>query len=109
MSVKEMAGIVTAVAIAVVAARDVQPADQAGSSWLRQPLQISETLPPGHPPVPGYPVPQGHPPLEEALPRLPEGHPPIPGADPGCPGQRGMPDESLGFGSARDDRKIIST
>ena len=109
MSVKEMAGIVAAVAIAVVAARDVQPAGQSGHSWLRQPLQISETLPPGHPPVPGYPVPQGHPPVEEAVPGLPEGHPPIPWANPGCPRQRGMPDESLGFGSARDDRKIIST
>ncbi|HET7204288.1 MAG TPA: hypothetical protein VFI92_13065 [Steroidobacteraceae bacterium] len=109
MSVKEMAGIVAAVAIAIVAARDVQPADADRNSWLREPLMISEPLPPGHPPIPGSRAPQGHPPLDQAYPRLPEGHPPIPWSHPGCPGQGGMPDESLGAGFGRDEQKIIST
>lgn len=109
MSVKEMAGIVAAVAIAIVAARSTQPVEAGRNSWLREPLPISEPLPPGHPPIPGSLTPPGHPPIDQADPRLPEGHPPIPWANPGCPGQRGMPDESLGIGFGRDEREIIST
>ena len=109
MGVKELAGIVAAVGIAVVAARNVQPTDAAHNSWLRDPLQISEPLPPGHPPVPGWLMPQEQPSTDPAVPRLPEGHPPIPWSQPGCPEQRGMPDESLGIGFGRDEREIIST
>ena len=110
MSVREMAGIVASVAIAIVAARGAEPVDAGRNSWLREPLQISEPLPPGHPPIPGSSLmPPGHPPIDRADPGLPEGHPPIPWANPGCPRQRGMPDESLGIRFGRDDREIIST
>lgn len=109
MSVKAMAGIVAAVAITIVAARDVQPAAADRSPLLRQTLPIHETLPPGHPPIAEDGLPPGHPPIDEAYPGLPEGHPPIPWSQPGCPGQRGMPDESIGAGFGRDDGAIIST
>ena len=106
MSLKAMTSVVAAVAFAVIAARDVRPAQTDPAVWSRgAPLQINEALPPGHPPIPGR-LPPGHPPLD-LQPRLPEGHPPIPGVGPGCPGQRGMPDAGIVLG--RDEREVIST
>ncbi|HXW10410.1 MAG TPA: hypothetical protein VD737_07335 [Steroidobacteraceae bacterium] len=109
MSVKSMAAIVAAVAMTVVAARDLRPAELARSPWLRNAVPVHEALPPGHPPIPGQRLPQGHPPVERAYPDLPPGHPPIPWAQPGCPGQFGFPDEGIGVGFGRDERAVIST
>jgi hypothetical protein len=105
MNVREMAAIVTAVALTVVAAREVRPTDAARSPWLRHAVPVHEALPPGHPPIPGR-LPPGHPPVERA-PDLPPGHPPIPWAQPGCPGP--FLDEGIDAGFDRDERKVIST
>lgn len=107
MSVKAMAAIVAAVAMTVVAARDLRPAEIAHSPWLRDTVSVHEALPPGHPPIPGQPLPKGHPPVGRASPDLPPGHPPIPWAQPGCPYP--LPDEGIDAGFDRDERAVIST
>ena len=109
MSVKAMAAVVAAVAMAVVAAREVQPVDATRNPWLRDAVPVSEPLPPGHPPIPDRRLPDGHPPIERAYPNLPEGHPPIPWAQPGCPGQFGWPEDGIDAGMDRDEREVIST
>ena len=109
MSVKAMAAIVAAVAMTVVAARDLRPAEMARSPWLRDAVPVHESLPPGHPPISGQRLPKGHPPVERAYPDLPPGHPPIPWAQPGCPGQFNFPDEGIDAGFERDERAVIST
>jgi hypothetical protein len=107
MSVKEMAAIVTAVALTVVVAHEVRSTDAARSPWLRNAVPVNGTLPPGHPPIAGQRLPQGHPPIEPAYPDLPPGHPPIPWAQPGCPAP--FLDEGIDAGFDRDQRKVIST
>jgi hypothetical protein len=107
MSVKATAGIVAAVAITILAARDVAPAAADANPWLRGTLPVAEPLPPGHPPIAGSRLPGWHPPVEQSYPRLPEGHPPIPSMEPGCPGRRAMPD--VGLGLHRDQGEVIST
>ena len=109
MSVKAMGAIVAAVAMTVVAGRDLRPAEMARSPWLRNAVPVHEALPPGHPPIPGQRLPPGHPPVERAYPDLPPGHPPIPWAQPGCPGQFAFPDEGIDAGFDRDERAVIST
>ena len=109
MSVKAMAAIVAAVAMTVIAAREVQPTEVPRNPWLRDAVRVHEALPPGHPPIPDSHLPPGHPPIERAVPDLPEGHPPIPGAQPGCPGRFGWPDEEVDAGFDRDEREVIST
>jgi hypothetical protein len=105
MNVREMAAIVTAVALTVVAAREVRPTDPARNPWLRDAVPVHGALPPGHPPIPDS-LPPGHPPVQRA-PDLPPGHPPIPWAEPGCPGP--FLDEGIGAGFGRDERKVIRT
>ena len=110
MSTQAMTAIVAAVAFAAMSARDVRPADAARHPLLRETLQVSEPLPPGHPPIPGHGgLPEGHPPIDQAYPALPEGHPPIPWAQPGCPAPHGMPDETIDAGFDRDEWAVIST
>ena len=107
MSVKTMATIVAAVAMTVVAARDLRPAEPERNPWLRGAVPVHEALPPGHPPIPGEFLPKGHPPIERAAPELPPGHPAIPWAQPGCP--YSLPDEGIDAGFDRDERAVIST
>ena len=111
MSAKAMAAIVAAVAVTVVAAMDVRPSTAMRNPWLRQAVPVNDSLPPGHPAVPGRQLPPGHPPIEGYL-DLPEGHPPIPWQHPGS----GCPEDSLrndgvidGRGALAEPPDVIST